>query len=68
MFVDFKQAYDSVHRLSMWKILREFHIPSKLIALIKAAYNGTGSMVRVGNKTTNYFDIESGLRQGCVLS
>ena len=41
MFVDFKQAYDSVHRPSMWKILREFGIPIKIVNLVKATYDGT---------------------------
>ena len=34
LFVDFKQAYDSVHRQSLWNILLLSGIPNKLIRLI----------------------------------
>ena len=39
IYVDYKQAYDSVHRPSLWNILRCFEIPEKLISLIKAFPN-----------------------------
>lgn len=31
LFVDFRQAYDSIHRRSMWRILKDFNMPAKLI-------------------------------------
>ena len=68
MYIDYRQAYDSIHRPSMWNILREYNIPKKLISLIKACYTNSKCSVRVGTKKTNYFDVESGLRQGCMLS
>ena len=36
VFVDYKQAYDSVHRPSLWAILRHFHVPGNLIRLIQS--------------------------------
>ena len=68
LFIDFRQAYDSVHRPSMWGILKEFRIPKKLISLIKACYTNSKCSVKVGLNKTNYFNVESGLRQGCMLS
>ena len=68
VFVDYKQAYDSVHRPSLWNILRYFNIPEKLIRLIKACYTNSRSCVRVGGVLTNSFAVETGLRQGCPLS
>jgi len=35
MFVDFKKAYDSIHRESFYYIMYEFRFPSKLIFLTK---------------------------------
>ena len=35
LFVDFQKAYDSIHRDSLWKIMREFQIPLKLINMCK---------------------------------
>ena len=35
IFIDFKQAYDSVRREVLYKILIEFGIPKKLVRLMK---------------------------------
>ena len=68
VFIDFKQAYDSVHRPAIVTIMEEFGVPSKLIRLTKLCISNTRSKVRVGNKETNIIDIVSGLKQGCLLS
>ena len=68
IFIDFKQAYDSINRTSMWNIMAEFNIPSKLINLVKACYRNSKACVQVGQRRTAEFEIRSGLRQGCLLS
>ena len=68
IYVDYKQAYDSVHRSSLWNILRSFSIPEKLIKLTKACYANSRGRVRVGGDLTEPFSVASGLRQGCPLS
>ena len=68
VFIDFKQAYDSIHRPSMWNIMEEFGIPRKLINMVKVCYRNSKSCVQVGKKKTNSFEIETGLRRGCLLS
>ena len=67
-FVDFKAAFDSVHRPSLWKILREYCIPEKVVNIIKNTYSGCQARVRVGGEVTDWFCIETGVRQGCVWS
>ena len=68
IFVDYKQAYDSVHRPSLWKILKSFDVPEKIIRLIKMTYDGSRGRVRIGGELTDEFDVRTGLRQGCPLS
>ena len=68
IYVDYKQAYDSVYRPSLWNILRSFSIPEKLIRLIKACYRECRGRVRVGGELTDPFTVTTGLRQGCPLS
>jgi hypothetical protein len=34
-FIDYKQAYDSINQQQMYKIMKEFRIPEKLINLVK---------------------------------
>jgi exonuclease III len=67
-FVDFKAAFDSVHRPSLWKILREYCIPEKVVNIIKSTYSDCQARVRVGGEVTDWFCIETGVRQGCVWS
>ena len=68
LFVDFKQAYDSVHRPSLWNILKFFHIPEKLINFVQMCYRNTTCRIKVGGVLTEPFDIHGGLKQRCALS
>ena len=68
IFIDFSQAYDSVHRESLWRILVSFGVPDKIVNLLKACYAHTQGKVRVGGELSDCFTITSGLKQGCPLS
>jgi hypothetical protein len=35
LFIDFQKAYDSIHRDILWKCMKEFIIPTKLINMCK---------------------------------
>ena len=39
-FVDYEKAFDSVNRDTLWKLLRHYGIPIKLVNLIKNSYDG----------------------------
>ena len=67
-FVDFQKAFDSVHRESLWSILKLYGIPQKICNVIKALYFDTECTIRLGGTTSKPFSIETGVRQGCVLS
>jgi hypothetical protein len=47
LFIDFKEAYDSIKREVLYNILVEFGIPKKLVRLIKMRLNETYSKVRI---------------------
>lgn len=68
LFVDFKKAYDSTNRESIYKILEHFHIPQKLMELIKTTLNKTMVKVKVGNVLSREVQVNTGLRQGDTLS
>lgn len=68
MFVDFEKAFDSVRRDQIWAALRRRGVPQKIIAIIKASYNGASCRVLHKGKLTEPFDVCSGVRQGCILS
>ncbi len=67
-FVDFQKAFDSIHRNTLWKILRSYGIPTKLVTIISKFYENFQACVAVDNKTTEFFKIGTGVRQGCILS
>ena len=67
-FIDLKAAFDSVHRASLWKILRLLGVPLKLCNLFKNVYDSSKSCVRVNGKLSDWFDTLSGVRQGCVAA
>jgi hypothetical protein len=48
LFIDFKNAYDSVRREVLYNILIEFGIPMQIVRLIKMCLGATYSRVRVG--------------------
>ena len=50
------------------KILKEMGIPDHLICLLRNLYAGQETTVRTGHRTTDWFQIGKGIRQGCILS
>ena len=54
--------------LTYWKILQEMGIPDHLICLLRNLYAGQEATVRTRHGTTDWFQIEKGVRQGCILS
>ena len=51
-----------------WKILKEMGIPDHLTCLLRNLYAGQEATVRTGHGATDWFQIEKGVRQGCILS
>ena len=65
-FIDFEKAFDSIYRESLWKILRNYGIPAKIVQLIQMFY--TEFRCSVGDSKDISFHVKSGVRQGCVMS
>ena len=67
-FIDYAKAFDCVDHNKLWKILREMGIPDHLTCLLRNLYAGQEATVRTGRGTTDWFQIERGVFQGCILS
>ena len=67
-FVDFLKAFDSLHRDTLWQLLRHYGIPAKLARIIKESYERMACQVVHGGQLTRRFDVKTGVRQGCLLS
>ena len=66
--VDFKKAFDSVHRESLRQVAELYGIPASFISTFKNIYRNSRCCVRTESGTTEFFDIMTGDRQECILS
>ena len=64
IFVDFRKAFDSIHRGRMMEILKAYNIPNKLINGINLMYQNTRAKVITTDGQTELIDIVSGVLQG----
>ena len=67
-FIDYAKTFDCVDHNKLWNILQEMGIPDHLTCLLRNLYAGQEATVRTGHGTTDWFQIEKGVRQGCILS
>ena len=67
--IDYTKTFDCVYYNKLWKILQEIGIPYHLTCLIiRHLYAGQGATFRTGHGTTDWFQIEKGVHQDCILS
>ena len=67
-FIDYAKAFDYVDHNKLWKILKEMGLPDHLTCLLRNLYTGQAATVRTGHRTADWFKIEKGVWQGCILS
>ena len=67
-FIDYGKAFDCGDHNKLWTILKEMGIPDHLTCLLRNLYAGQEATVSTGHGTTDWFQIEKGVRQGCILS
>ena len=56
-----------VHRDSLWRIMRAYRIPDKLIGLVKVLYYGFTCTVINEGEITERFPVVTGVNQGCCI-
>ena len=64
----YTKAFDCVDHNKLRKILKEVGIPDHLMCPLRNLCAGQEATVRTGHGTTDWFQIEKGLCQGCILS
>ncbi len=65
-FIDFKKAFDCVSREFLWRKLETRFCLSGNMLL--ALYEDVRCSVSVNNIFTDWFSVNSGVKQGCILS
>ena len=67
-FIDLRKAYDTVNRPALWGVLQHIGLSAKVQRLIRDLHNGTRSSVRAYGITSEPFEVNRGVRQGCILA
>ena len=67
-FTDYAKAFDYADHNKQWKIHKEMGIPDHLTCLLRNLFTRQEATVRTSHGTTDWFKIEKGVRQGCILS
>ena len=67
-FIDYAKAFDCVDHNKLWKTVKEIGIQDHLTCLLRKLYAGQEATVRSGHRTTDWFQVGKGVRQGYILS
>lgn len=66
--MDYSMVFDKIDQKFLSKVLRSYNFGPHLIKWIKTLYNGAEACVLNNGYTSNWFPVNTGLRQGCPLS
>ena len=67
-FIDFKKAFDTIHRGKMLKILNAYGIPNQIVSAIGRMYENTMARVISPDGETDLFEIAACVLQGDTLA
>ena len=67
-FIDFRKAYDAIHRKLMFKKLSDLGVSGRMFSAITSLYDNVNCCVRLNSIKTEWFEVTCGLKQGCNLS
>ena len=67
-FVDFKKAFDTIHREKLMQILKAYGVPDKIVNAISILYKDTIAQVLSPDGDTEFFEILAGVLQGDTLA
>ena len=68
LFVDFRRAFDFLHRGLLMKILSAYGVPERIVDLIDALYQDTVASVLTEDGPRELFNILAGVLQGDILA
>ena len=68
LFIDFKQAFDSINMKRVFEAMGNTVIPQKLIRLIRMTMCQTKARVKIDNQLSAPFEFDKGVKQGIGLS
>lgn len=67
-FIDLAKAFDTVNRDLLWQILERFGTPPKFLSVLKKLHEDTQATVLAYGERSEPFNINVGVKQGCVIA
>ena len=67
-FVDFKKAFDFIPRDILLNKLLKVGITGKFFNILRHVYTTDKACIKLQNSRSEFFELDMGVRQGCVLS
>ena len=67
-FMYLEKSYDTIDRHGMWQMLRVYGVGAKFLKAVQSFYIDSRACVWVGNDVNEWFPVNIGLRQVCVMS
>ena len=66
--MNLEKAYLTIDRHGMWQMLRVSGVGGKLLKEVQSFYLDSRARVRLGNDVSEWFSVNVGLIQDCVMS
>ena len=67
-YIDFSKAYDRIPRGLLWQKLLDVGVSGKFLEALKSLYSNVTCAVRINGVLSDWFGVNIGLKQGCLIS
>ncbi len=67
-FIDLSKAFDTINRELLWKNLFKLGVPPKFLSILQQLHDGMQARVLMGELQSESFEVNVGVKQGCVLA
>ena len=65
---DYRNAFDSIHRDTLWAVIRHYGLPQNIVSLIKLFYKRFEYGVILKKGVSNFFEVQTRVRQDLLSS
>ena len=65
--MDYKKAFDSIRRDTLWKIMRCYGLPTKIKRMVQVTYTNCTCAVVDSDGRTDWFEVKTGVKQDCNM-
>nr|KAG5691095.1 hypothetical protein BaRGS_027599 [Batillaria attramentaria] len=62
-FIDYEKAFDRLDREALWKLLRHYKVPGKIISLILCTYQDMSCRIAHAGQSSESFEVMTVVRQ-----